>query len=538
MAKLVSSFRILLVSVPLTAVGFLLFFKISHQAIVMWDEASYLERIYWFVRSVQTNDFSMIRMFLTTQPGKPPLQEILFLPILSIFGFSIQLVRGISIILFLVTGFLIYRKANNLSSGKNKHIAGIASIGFFVTSPLFLYLSSTAMRESIGAFWSMLCIALLSDDIQKLRIWKKIMLGFLFFGLSMIKLQYGLVLVGAYAATIGIEAVFVKRNIRFLYPAIIPILPFVMFSILYCCYPLSRLQDIWFTLTDPWHTMVAPPTLYSIGMYYPFALIYTYSISPFVGYVLLGSVLYAVLRIHTQSVRLLFAYVLVQGILGVWHSINMQERYIAVVFPSVVLLAGLGVSTAISDLQKLFKIKIKYVEIGVSIIILTGISLTFIILPERIGAVAAYVSKTPVFMQTDFTDEQWFNYNPSSWPHTIPWGISQKSETLIIKTAQNMDLSKPVIQAGDSNEFSQPYKQLLFELVRNNKTFPSLPHSQYLVIFDIKPTSVFYSLDYQNKNLWKVQQGFSAVQADPDYFLYKEISMDQLGVRSLIYAKK
>ena len=394
------------------------------------------------------------------------------------------------------------------------------------------------MRESIGAFWSMLCISLLSDDIQKLRIWKKIILGVMFFGLSMMKLQYGLVLIGAYAVTIGIEAVFVKRNIRFLYSAIIPILLFVLFFAMYSCFPLGRLQDIWFTLSDPWHTIVAPPSLYSIGMYYPFALIYTYSISPFIGYVLLGSVLYAVLRIHTQSVRLLFAYVLVQVILGIWHSINMQERYIAVVFPSVVLLAGLGLSTAISDLQKLFNVHIKYLGIGISTLILIGISLAFIVLPERIGAVAAYVSKTPVFMQTDFMDEQWFNYNPSSWPHKIPWGISQKPETLIIKTAQNMDVSKPIIQAGDSNEFSQPYKQLLFELVRNNKSFPSLPYSQYLVIFDIKPTSVFYSLDYQNKNLWKVQQGFSTVQSDPEYFLYKEISMEQLGVRSLIYAKK
>lgn len=527
-----------IIFILLSVISGILFFKISPQAIVMWDEASYLERIYWFVHGVQTHDFSMIKMFLMTQPGKPPLQEVLFLPVLSLFGFSIQLVHGIGIILFLITGFLIYRKANSLSFCENKYLAGIVSIGFFVTSPLFLYLSSTAMRESIGAFWSMLCISLLSDDIQKLRIWKKIMLGILFFGLSMIKLQYGLVLVGAYAATIGAEAVFVKRNLRFLPSAIIPMIPFIILSILYCCFPLSRLQDIWFTLTDPWHTMVAPPSLYSIGMYYPFALIYTYSISPFIGYILLGSVVYAVLRIHKQSIRLLCAYVLVQIILGIWHSINMQERYIAVVFPSVTLLAGLGFSAAISDLRKLFGIHVKYLEYAISAVMLVGISFACIILPDRIGAVAAYVSKTPIFLQTDFTDEQWFDYNPSSWPHKISWGTTQKPESLIIKTAQNMDLSKPVIQAGDSNEFSQPYKQLLFKLVGNNKTFPSLPHSQYLVIFDVKPTSVFYSLDYQNKNLWKVQQGFSTVQSDPEYFLYKEILMEQLGVRSLIYAKK
>jgi hypothetical protein len=530
-------YRIILF-ISVTAVVGLLVFRIIPQAIVGWDEASYLERIYLFARGFKTRDLSAINIFLSTQPGKPPLQEFLFAPILYFTGFSIDLTRRLGMIWLIISVLFAYKITilNNIRFKLPE--SGLFTAFFILTSPLFLYLSSTSMREGMGAAWSIMCMMICTRDLYRMTVPRRILLGIMLFLLSMIKLQYGIVLSGA----VGLEILFSffaqRRNIRELGEALTVFIPDLFFGMLYSFFPLTRLNDIIFTLNDPWNTMVLLKSMYQIIMYYPLGLIYTFSLTPLIGVILICSVIYAVIRNQNQIIRIMFFYIIFQIILGIMHSNNMQERYLAVAFPSVAILAGTGLSAFIFDIRKYLPRKLRHIFAGGAIIFLiAAIIIPAVKIPDKISAVASYVSKTPVFLQRDFGHEIWFDYNPDTWPHDVPWGTEDNPDSLIRKTAQLMDLSKPVNLAGDANEFSQPYKQLIFDMVRQSGGYPKLPHKSYVSIFDISPTSVFYTLDYQNKNLWKVQQAYSLINSDPEYFLYRTVESKTLGVRSIIYAK-
>jgi len=100
-----------------------------------------------------------------------------------------------------------------------------------------------------------------------------------------------------------------------------------------------------------------------------------------------------------------------------------------------------------------------------------------------------------------------------------------------------VDLSKPIDFIGESNELSQPYRNIYFaDYLRHNKPVES-QFSAYAVITEIYPTSKFYTRDYKIQHEWKLGRRYE-IENNPYWQLHAEKQFKNLGLNVNIYTSR
>lgn len=183
---------VLFFSVILIPVVVSLFIAITYipKANVGWDEATHIWWAYQVYESLLSRNFSSFWQVTTSQVYYPPLQSWLYgLPLL-LSGFSIEKVRTLGLLWFILAGFLIFVLGAQLGD-KRKTSVGSLSLFFFLSSPMMLLFSSFVMKEMIGMVFSLLLTLTYFWARSKRTPFPYVLVALTLFILTMIKYNFG-----------------------------------------------------------------------------------------------------------------------------------------------------------------------------------------------------------------------------------------------------------------------------------------------------------------------------------------------------------
>ncbi|MFI5395957.1 MAG: ArnT family glycosyltransferase [Candidatus Binatia bacterium] len=501
------------------------------RANVAWDESQYLMSAYSIYGAARSGSISTLWRATEEQFGYPPLPSWLFgIPFVPV-GFSIEGARVLNLFWFILGNVMLAALATVLGGTA----AGVLSSLLYLSSPFMLLYGAVAMREAIGAAFTLLAVSLYCRARINGRVAGYLLTSLALFALTMVKYNYGVLVAGAIAVEAIVHLVGGRERKRILLAYAYLYIPFVLALESWIFLPTDRLPAFLAVLSNPW-TVTSGMTDWSQRLlFYPRAIALMYSPSIITGILLLSSLIAAPKYFADFRVRFLWLCVALNLLLGLIHSGNMQERFIFTVVPLLFALAAYVLMRWVRVLRSWSTTHMRRaVLVALALVLGTKLLVDMLRLPDYVYAVGAYSMKSPMFNQVDFRDT-WFNYDVETWPRQLPPPDAEAPRTVVDYVANSIDLSKPVYIAGYANELPPDYFNLVFALHREHGEIQPAPYSSYVVTLQVLPTSRYYTRDYRmfnERNQWTVTR----IAAEPSLAVLRERSFAQLGVVVRIYA--
>lgn len=216
-----------------------------------WDEASHGLQAVLVAHDIRERDLPALFLDIYRQVYWPPLHSVVVAIGFLLSGTSLQTMRGVSVIAFVLLAPVLFLTARSIEP-RHGTIAGSVAAGLALTSPAFIAYGALAMLEMLGA----LAIALTALVYVRLERYDAPPRAYVLLGACVVlaylaKTNYGVLLMLALALTWLFEAGFRPRGLltrRNLFT----VLPLVAFAILWFAYP-PKAVSTWTALVNkPW----------------------------------------------------------------------------------------------------------------------------------------------------------------------------------------------------------------------------------------------------------------------------------------------
>lgn len=500
------------------------------RANVTWDEAHYLVYAYNIAHAVGTANPSQFWETTREQFIFPPFHSwVLGIP-LAYIGFSVQKARiiGLSFIVLSAVGLYILGK---LTDQRRGHIVGCIAAALFLTSPLMLVYGSLALKEVLGVTVSLYTV-ILYDIARKKQRWQWDVLVALALWISLLeKYNFGL-LVAAGIALEGVVTLLTSNNKRaVILHHLVMALPPIVCLLWWVYLPGHSLEPFIANLKNSYLDYTgqfAPPGSLHQLLFYPRAILYGYSVSVWVGAILLTSIVGVIPYVKNRIVRISWMIFLLNFIYGTMHNNALLERYI---FTTIPFLYIVGAYTVVRVTGEMWMHKKTAVLLGVLASLF--IFLDLVKLKTYVYAVGTYVSHDVLFNQRDYQD-LWFDYDRTKWTANVPSEPFEKPEDVITYILSVTGPYAPLWVIGHASSFSPWYMELLRDLEKEHGVPGARDNLSYLALVKILPGSRFYTRDYEIYNATHPGDVPPAVP-DPTYTLVAKKHFAELNVDVAVY---
>jgi 4-amino-4-deoxy-L-arabinose transferase-like glycosyltransferase len=512
------------------------------KAYVLWDEATHIYTTYLVYDTLQSGNFSGAWQNIISQILYPPLQSLIFAPLLLVSGFSINNLRTLSLLCFILSSLFVFLSGKKLGG----QYVGLVSFFFFITSPMIIFYASLYMKELLGVAVSIFTVYayFTAKEAKKFKTLRFILVGLSLFAIFLEKYQYAGLIGGAFLAEGALLIIFYRNRIKNMYHQFSMFLSFLIPALLWIILPVqgvhNKLTGIIRVLSDPWTITSNLSDVWGYILYFPRAIIYMYSPSVVVGFFLLISFFLAMFYIGNYRIRVVWFVVAINYILATNHSGNLQQRYILTTVPFLFLLGGFIFMKLAIQIQKARKGSLYYGFIlGGCIIFAIIIAIDIIKMPHFIYAMASHTVRSPIFNQKSLNEEV-FNYDTSSWEAEILPDTSSKPSHVLDFIASSVDLTKPVQVVGVTNEFSPNYINLVFlshkKMYGKEKPMP-LTYTHYVATIEYLPGSPLLTKDFYFMNAWQVAD-IRKIESDTTLTLIVKKKFEPIGVEAVVYGRR
>ncbi|OGG08692.1 hypothetical protein A2154_01735 [Candidatus Gottesmanbacteria bacterium RBG_16_43_7] len=524
-----------LVLILAVTVSIFIRFVYQAKAIVVWDEGFHSEWIYWLSDAARAGSWADFWQISKSSFHYPPL--FLWIMVLPTFiePVSIASIRFVNLLFYILSAITVYLLALSTST-KYKRIIGLLSAGIFIFSPMSITFATIALREMMGVFFTLTTLLIYIYSYKKRPIYL-LLTSVSFVVLSLVKYNFGILLFSAYFLSEAFELVIVKRRAKTFARFFIVSVPYAVFLIWWVFIYHDKFGHLLKLLQNE--------TVYTAGLtditgyllFYPRAVVLFYSPSVFFGVLALVGFAFGIYFIKNSPMRLMWLYAAVNIILGTIHTENVQERYIFTIFPCIFIV---GISVLVEIWIRIYRFfshkNLRFLP-QIILLVFSVIGIYDLVrLPGLVYAVGSYTNKVALYNEIGFKD-LWFDYNRSHWRFPLPEEKTEKPYDVFEYIAKTVDLTKPVSFIGETNELSQPYRNILFSEFKRSGISPQLAPREFTVVTTVSPTSKFYTHDYKLQHIWKVQNRF-IVDADPTWEKIAEKEFKDLGVKIEIFGRK
>jgi hypothetical protein len=533
--KFLERYGLLIVLITCLFMATVIRFYYQKKAIVIWDEGHHSEWVYWNIEAIRQGNWDQLINLTKSALTYPPLYTLIMVIPMLFWEPSMELIRLTNLMFFIASAILTYVLAKQISKN-HKSLTGLIAAMFFIFSPMMIVFGTIALREMMGAGFTLATSILYIKGIKS-KPFYLIFASIALIATTMIKYNFGTLIVGAIVANEGIEFLLKSSKIKILSRTLIILIPFALFMIWWLfIFQNSFGHFVWVLGNKIGFFFTGESTFINYLLFYPRGIVYLYSGSIALGLIILSTFLVSIWRFRNPVIRFMWIAVVANIILGTIHIENMEERYILTIVPFVFCLSAYVIIDLLNAFYQIFRRGSMVVIYYFVLVVACAIILKdFIKLPSYIFAAGSYTNKTPLFNQENFKALQ-FDYDTDHWFFPIPPDDAIKPKDVFEMIAKTVDVSKPVAFIGEANEFSQTYRSILFkDYLRHNKP-PDLPYSQYAVITDFYPTSKFYTFDYKVQHEWKMQNRYE-IENDPNWIKLKTEEYKTLGINVAIYAK-
>lgn len=511
-----------------------IYFYYQARAIVIWDEGSYLEQTWWLIEAMRSHDWNQFFALSKSYFQYPPLFNWLFLFPFYFIEPSIRGIRSINIIFYIIGTCLTYWLGSEIAQKRKRIVSFLAAL-LFLFSPLMITFTVILMREMVGTTFTLLVVILYFISKRKSVIYL-LFTSVAFMALTMIKYNFGILAFGIMSVNEGIEFMVTKYRVSVFSRWCMITIPYLLFMFWWIILYQNQLAKFFFILRNPANYLTGVGSTLDHILFYPRAIMYLYSPSVLLGIGMLVTLVAAFLYAKNSRIRFLWLAVVINILLGMVHTENMQERYIFTVVPFVYCISAY---VLVENFDKITGFLRKFhIQLFGYILGLLGLGVIgweLIHLPTYIIDVGSYTNKIALYNQKTFK-ELWFDYDRSHWSHPLAQLGDEKPEDVFRYIVNTIDMQKLTAYVGSANELSQPYRGLVFKELERIKTGNNFPYREAGVLVEILPDSKFYTRDYliQNKPYLDYDR---FVFTDPTWILYQEKIFHDLGVKVTIFAK-
>ncbi len=508
------------------------------RANVTWDEAHYLVYAYNIAHAMRS--FSLGQFWAATREQFifPPFHSwVLGIP-LAYIGFSVQKARiiGLSFIVLSAVGLYILGKR---TGSRRRHIVGCIVAILFLTSPLMLLYGSLALKEMLGVTVSVYTV-IAYDSARKKQLWYWDLLVAIFLWIGLItKYNFGL-LVAAGIGLEGLVAVLTLKNKRalMLHHLVMALPPIV--GLLWWIYLpghslepfIANLQNSYLDYTG----QLAQPGSLNQLLFYPRAILYGYSVSVWVGVILLASIIGVIPYLKNRVVRISWMMFMLNFIYGTIHRYALLERYILTTIPFLYIIGAYWTVKVIGwiFLHRKSSVLLSVVSV-IGIFASIYIFLDILKLKNYVYAVGSYVSHDVLFNQRDYQD-LWFDYDRTKWARRVPTEPFEKPQDVITYILSVTGPYAPLWVIGHASSFSPWYIELLRNIEKEHGVPGVRDNLSYLARVTIPPGSRFYTRDYEIYNATHPGD-VPPAEPDPTYTLVAKKHFTELDVDVQVYSK-
>ena len=300
-----------------------------------WDEASHGLQAVLVAHDIRELDLPALFFDLYRQVYWPPLHSLIVAIAFNLSGTSLQTVRGVSVIAFVLIAPVLFLVARSLEP-RHPTVAGGMAAGLALTSPAFITYGGMAMLEALGALaiaLTALVYVLLERSDASPRAYG--LLGACVVLTYLSKTNYGVLLLLTLVLTRLSEAGFRPRALltrRNLFT----VLPVAIFALLWFAYP-PKAVSTWTALVNkPWGGEEAR----GLGglLFYPRAFV-DLSGSSWMAILLWIGLFAAWWGRRAPGVAFLAILAVIQFAIGEFHHTKVV-RHIVPMFPAMFALAG------------------------------------------------------------------------------------------------------------------------------------------------------------------------------------------------------
>ncbi|HET9331961.1 MAG TPA: glycosyltransferase family 39 protein [Gemmatimonadota bacterium] len=302
-----------------------------------WDEAAHGLQAVLVAHDVRERDFPALFFDVYRQVYWPPLHSLIVAVAFRLSGTSLQTVRGVSVMAFVLLAPVLFLVARGLQR-RHGTLAGSVAAGLALTSPAFITYGGMAMLEALGA----LAIALTTLVYVRLershsppRVY--VLLGLCIVLTYLVKTNYGVLLMLALAVTRLYEVGFRPRGLL-TRRNVFAVVPVAVFAVLWFAYPPKAVSTWTALVNQPWGGEEARG--FRGLLFYPRAFI-DLSGSWWMA-ILLWIGLFAAWRDRrSPGIAFLAILALIQFAIGEFHHTKVV-RHIVPMFPAMFALAGVA----------------------------------------------------------------------------------------------------------------------------------------------------------------------------------------------------
>ncbi|MFC1571671.1 ArnT family glycosyltransferase [Candidatus Margulisiibacteriota bacterium] len=358
---------VILVSVLIS--GLIVFNLILPAGSFHWDESHHGVYGVWLTQSVTSGDWAAFWHHTHRQALWPFLHSWVLTIFFLIFGISFQAARLSSLVLTLATTAVVYLLSVRLSE-KWGWLIGLISASLMLTSPLVISFSAQNMLEALGGWLFMLAVYvyLLSEE-KKQWPWY-VLLGFLL-GLSVVtKYNYAIMILAGFLAVKILELYGIFRRpkevLTWLYRNGLVLAPFLLLAL------------SWFFSGDSdrkiqmlfWSKQMVAEQQNVLGgfwtniAFYPLAIINDYLFSPWLGVLVLLSILVPIASFKIKQINRFYILIWVPLLLAVFVIGNKMNRLIYIFVPLIFIVFA---ATLVFLLERLLAKNLKRWQVGLII---------------------------------------------------------------------------------------------------------------------------------------------------------------------------
>jgi hypothetical protein len=498
-----------------------------------WDEAYFMEQVYWMSDAFRRLDFTRFLIITKQEFQYPPFFTYFFALPVAFLEPSILTIRIFNIFFYFMGVILMYLITMEISPRHKKITASLAAI-LFILSPMIINFTAMLMREMMGAALSLLMVYFYIKSHNNNPIYS-LLVSLTLLVLTMVKYNYALLVFVPIVINEGIEFITKPKKIITLVKGLIITIPYIVFMYWWIIVVQNGLDHFIVILKNTCGYLTLGTWLDHL-LFYPHAIVLLYSPSALLGIITLASFILGIIYFKNIYIRLCWFAGMINLIIGTLHTENLQDRYIFTVVPFIFITSAYVVSDIYFKLLKLFSsTTAKILYYVMFCIFLLPIFKNLIYLPRYIIDVGSLTLKGPMYNQKSFHDN-WFDYDTTHWVFPLTSVNDESPRDLIEFVGKNVDLTKQVSVIGEANEISQPYRDIIFDSVIKRHLSPKMPYSEFAAILDISQNSKFYTYDYRKQNEWKMQYRYG-VEGDPSWKLLKTRDFSGLGIKASIYAR-
>jgi len=509
---------------------------LSRPQIITWDEAGFVGTAYKFHQLFRAADWSKIISLIKSEVYYPFFQG-LFLGLVTLpFEFTIDIVKGVCLLLFAPTLILIWQIGKSLS--KSKAVAFL-SVGLVVTSPFIPFFFTVVLREGMGLLLALLTIWLYFLGRSKKSSSAYVFPGVFLTALSLTKYTFGLMVIAALGTESLITLVFDKkypkkelfRGLFFLFLIPASILGVWVFAV-----P-GNLAEIIRNLKN---VPDFPTTIMGHLLYYPIELAVSYSLSwPIFVLVTVGFFAALIVGRKDYRVRVLALYFLINFFLAEKIVFKNQSRYILTSVPFFFMVGSLGLVNLFSKLRKK---KFSSLQLGFLIpllIVMGGVVIKDLFsFPFLMRAVPTHAFGTALFYEQDYQKTDMFDYDRRNWARVMPPEGSERIENIFRFIFENIDPYKSITWVGRINEVSYYLFEYNLGKEREKRTVPTEARfSEYFITIEVLEGGRFDTLDYRLNNKSEEYLTWKYL-SDPTLIVVSQKKFSYLGAVVTVLGRK